>query len=67
MAAMVSHTLAANLEGRATEVGLSLARLARLSDVGYRRLWENNLAREELDRVEAVLRAHEMAVDKDEE
>jgi hypothetical protein len=51
----------ASLEDRAAEVGLSLARLARLSDVSYRRIWENRLDREELGRVERVLFAHENA------
>ena len=54
----LTHTTR-TIEDRAAGVGLSLARLARLSDVGYRRLWENRLDREELDRVERVLSLHE--------
>ena len=35
--------------------------LARQADVSYRRIWENRLDRQELDRVERVLIARESA------
>jgi hypothetical protein len=61
MAAM-SPTLTHTVEDRASAVGLSLARLARQADVSYRRVFENRLDREELDRVERILVAHESAI-----
>ncbi len=58
-------SLTRTVDERAAAAGLSLARLARDADVSYRRIWENRLDREESNRVERVLTAHENSVVED--
>jgi hypothetical protein len=57
----VPSSLTHTVEDRAIAVGISLARLSRQADVSYRHVFENRLDRDELDRVERVLIAHECA------
>jgi hypothetical protein len=52
----------ARLEDRAVRLGVSVSRLCRLADVSVRRFWENRADRDELDRVERVVSAHESAL-----
>ena len=64
MAAPTPTTLS-TIEDRARAVGLNLSQVARKADVNARHLWESRLSDGEVERVEAVLIAHESALVED--